>query len=159
MSDEREDGRRREGGRRARVILARDRAPEGTIDSQLAEVLLDASLAEAVEAGRDHLDLLQGAPADGASRVRPDGSELHGHPRGDLAGVGGVNCGRKMGEKNSANADERERPLHGVFLRHVDPVRTGVCLVIYQLNVIWSHRKSCRFFVSGSSSREDRGAA
>ena len=31
MSDEREDGRRREGGRRARVILARDRAPVGRL--------------------------------------------------------------------------------------------------------------------------------
>jgi hypothetical protein len=49
----------------------------GRGDSQLAQVLLDAAAAEAVQAGRHHLDLLQRAPAHRAPRVVPHSLQLH----------------------------------------------------------------------------------
>ena len=68
----------RGGGRnsRGRDDGRKDRAGFGR-HAQLAEVLLDALAAEAVKAGRHHLDLLHRAPAHGAPRVMAHGAELH----------------------------------------------------------------------------------
>ena len=134
VSDEREDGRRREGGRRARVIR-RDRAPVGRLITRGTHSLRRCSSMHPWQKrwrqGETTLTFFR-VPQQMAHRVsaRTDPSftdilaEISARRRWIELGPG------KTGEKIVRMPTVRA--LHRVFLWHGYPVRTGVCLVIYQ---------------------------
>ena len=135
MSDEREDGRRREGGRRARVILARDRAPVGRLIARGTHSLRRCSSMHPWQKrwrqGETTLTFFR-VPQQMAHRVSARTDPSFTDILAEISrGVGGLNCGRKTGEEKIVRMPT-VRALHRVFLWHGYPVRTGVCLVIYQ---------------------------